>query len=479
MTAAALPSARPPDESCALATGSMYNSGGTTLHTAEVVERREGRMTSDKLQHTGGRGGPRGLGASGGFGLARTRPVAVLVCTALLAALAAGAAMSATAHAGVMAWGRNKYFQLGSESPPNSDVPVNVSGLADVTQVVVSSNYSLALLGNGQVWAWGSDKKGVLGDGNDTGKSAVPVQVSGLSEVKAISATHGYSLALLRDGEVMAWGDDQDGRMGDGAEGNRGSSDVPVPVQGLTEATGISAGQFHALAVLKNGTVMTWGHGERGALGDGTTMKKSDVPVPVNGITNAVAVAAGNVHSLVLLRSGTVLSFGASEFGQLGDGFQRPSYVPVPVSGLSEVTAISAGGWQNLALLQNGTVMAWGWNKSGELGVGSRNGPESCGHWGCSRVPIPVSGLEHVTAISAASNSNTRTHNLTGLALLENGTVMAWGGNEYGQLGDGTTTASGTPVEVEGLTGATGISGGGYDSLAITEGDDPLDNFGP
>ena len=417
------------------------------------------------------------IGERPGFGLVRRRRRLVRLWAPMLAAAMASGAVSATAHAGVMAWGSNRDFQLGTESVSRSDLPLSVSGLGEVAQVVASDNYSLALLRNGQVWAWGRNRAGELGDGETGGRTSAPVEVSGLSEVTAISSTHAYSLALLRDGEVMAWGVAKGGRLGDGEEGASGSSDTPVRVHGLTEVTAVSAGQFHALAVLKNGTVMAWGLGKRGELGDGEGLSGSDVPVPVKGITEAVAVAAGNVHSLVLLRNGTVLSFGANEFGQLGDGHRKPSYVPVPVEGLSEVTAISAGGWNNLALLRNGTVMAWGWNKSGELGDGTRSGPEKCETWGCSNVPIPVSGLSEVTAISAASNTVEQGHNLNCLVLLENGTAMAWGGNEDGQLGDGTRANSYVPVPVQGLTGVTGISAGGYDSLAIVE-EDPVASFG-
>ncbi len=397
----------------------------------------------------------------------RWKATALAAVAVALCALAAGDATSAAARAGVMAWGSNKDGQLGSESLALSDIPMSVRGLGEVTQVVASNHYSLALLGNGRVWSWGTERNGVLGNGESEGYTSVPVQVIGLDEVKAIAATHGYNLALLRDGEVMAWGSDKDGRLGNGVES--GFSETPEPVDGLTEVTAIATGQFHALALLKNGTVMAWGHGSRGSLGDGEELNSTPVPIPVNGITEAAAVASGNVYSLVLLRNGTVVSFGASEFGQLGDGHRTPSYLPVPVKGLSEVTAISAGGWNNLALLRNGTVMAWGWDKSGELGNGGRNGPEQCEGWGCSKIPIPVSGLSGVTAISAASNTFEQAHNLNCLALLRNGAVMAWGGNEDGQLGDGTTRNSYVPVQVSGLTGVTAISAGGWDSLAIGE----------
>jgi len=266
----------------------------------------------------------------------------------------------------------------------------------------------------------------------------------------------------------MAWGQNRAGRMGNGTVTT--GSDVPMPVQGLMDVTAISASQFHSMALRSNGTVMAWGGNTTGWLGDGTTTP-SDVPVEVQGVTDAVAVAAGNVHSLVLLRDGTVLAFGSDEYGQLGNGKRSGNQgvhdVPTPVNALSEVTAIAAGAFHSLALLRNGTVMAWGWNRSGELGDGTIEGPTRCGHFGCSTVPIPVSGLSGVTAISAASNTTVSMENINNLALLGNGTVMGWGGNEEGQLGDGTTTPRYTPVKAEGLSEVTDVSASGFNGLAL------------
>ena len=394
----------------------------------------------------------------------------------MLAAAMASGAVSATAHAGVMAWGSNRDFQLGTESVSRSDLPLSVSGLGEVAQVVASDNYSLALLRNGQVWAWGR-KCRRLGDGETGGRTSAPVEVSGLSEVTAISSTHAYSLALLRDGEVMAWGVAKGGRLGDGEEGASGSSDTPVRVHGLTEVTAVSAGQFHALAVLKNGTVMAWGLGKRGELGDGEGLSGSDVPVPVKGITEAVAVAAGNVHSLVLLRNGTVLSFGANEFGQLGDGHRKPSYVAVPVEGLSEVTAISAGGWSNLALLRNGTVTAWAWTNWASSATARGAAPKNARPGGAATSRSRSAGSAKSRRSRRPATPSSRGTTSTASCCSRNGTAMAWGGNEDGQLGDGTRANSYVRVPVQGLTGVTGISAGGYDSLAIVE-EDPLASFG-
>jgi hypothetical protein len=160
---------------------------------------------------------------------------------------------------------------------------------------------------------------------------------------------------------------------------------------------------------------------------------------------------------------------GANGSGQLGNGTTTGSDVPVAVSGLSErVKAIAAGEIDSLALLENGTVAAWGANDSGQLGDGGETS---------SDVPVAVSGLTHVSAIAAGQGHHA-------LALLENGSVTAWGLNNSGQLGDGTNegpetcgslpltfACAKTPVAVHGLPGAvTAIAGGREHSLALTPG---------
>ena len=126
------------------------------------------------------------------------------------------------------------------------------------------------------------------------------------------------------------------------------------------------------MALLSNGTVMAWGYGAFGQLGDGSEgfEASSDVPVAVNGLSEVTAVAAGYNHSFALLRDGTVMAWGYNEFGDLGNGTseERAYPTPAPVSGLREVTAIAAGlGGVTTALLKNGSVMDWGYGQYGQL----------------------------------------------------------------------------------------------------------------
>jgi alpha-tubulin suppressor-like RCC1 family protein len=371
-------------------------------------------------------------------------------------------------HYRAVDWGQNSLGQLGDGNFNQSDVPVPVSGLNFVTAVAAGEHHSLVLLSNGTVMAWGANTSGQLGVGEaEIGDSDIPVAVEGLTGVTAIAAGGNHSLALLSNGTVMAWGENESGELGDG---NTNESDRPVPVTGLTEVIAIAAGREYSLALRSGGTVVAWGAGERGQLGNDRTIN-SDTPVNVKDLTGVTAIAAGGEHALALLSDGTVMAWGENEYGQLGNRtvteenrkkeeeegereVENISDVPVPVEGLSSVTAITAGANHSLALLGGGTVMAWGEDKYGQLGDGSIARDDEA--------PAPVSGLSGVAAVSAGGEHS--------LALLAGGTLMAWGENRYGELGDGSAgEPSDVPVAVTGLGEVAGIEAGGYHDLVYSE----------
>jgi alpha-tubulin suppressor-like RCC1 family protein len=358
----------------------------------------------------------------------------------------------ATNKYSAVGWGQNLFRQLGDGSANVlSDVPVPVSGLKFVTSVAAGGLHSLALLANGTVMAWGNNGFGQLGDGTTVTRS-VPVEVTGLTGVRAIAAGADHSLALLANGRVMAWGDNENGQLGDG---NQTESEVPVEVKGLTGVRAIAAGADHSLALLSNGTVMAWGDNESGQLGIGSTAS-STTPKAVKGLSGVAAVAGGGEFSLALTTKGTVESWGSDESGQLGNGeLEEPtSKVPISVSGLSGVSSIAAGVNHALALVSGGSVMAWGANSDGELGNGTTTTRQD--------TPVAVSGLSSVTAVSAGGQDSA--------ALLGSGSVMAWGVNKWGTLGDGATgNPSDLPVPVVGVTKVASISAGGLHMLAYGE----------
>jgi alpha-tubulin suppressor-like RCC1 family protein len=250
-----------------------------------------------------------------------------------------------------------------------SKIPVSVSGLSEAKALSLGSYHSAAALADGGVMTWGNNTVGQLGDGTETGPelcpsgseskpcSRSPVEVSGVSGAVAVANGFEYTLALLSDGKVMAWGENGVGELGDGERG--GGSDVPVEVKKLSGVVAIAAGAEFNLALLSDGKVMAWGYNESGQLGDGTHKLFSDVPVEVKGLSEVVAIAAGPENGLALLSDGKVMAWGEPEYDQVGCA--ERSRVPVEVCGLSEVTAIAAGGSDNLALLKDGNVMSWGY----------------------------------------------------------------------------------------------------------------------
>jgi Regulator of chromosome condensation (RCC1) repeat/IPT/TIG domain len=295
------------------------------------------------------------------------------------------------------------------------------------------------------------------------------VAVGGLHDVTGVSAGGGcpdlnaacgdFNLALLSDRTVMAWGYGGGGQLGDGS---LESSGTPVPVNGLGDVKAIAAGWSHSLALRADGAVEAWGYGGNGGLGQGA-FSSSDVPVAVSGLSGAVAVAAGAGDSLALLTDGTVKAWGYNAWGQLGDGTFENRDVPVAVGGLSNVVAVAAGRYFSLALLSNGKVMGWGYDANGELG--NFTGP--CETWPGCPAPVQVGELDEVSAVSAGLAHS--------LVLIDNGQVDAWGANGEGQLGNHTIgekhfRGSTKPVTVTGLSGAAAVAAGSHASLALTDG---------
>ncbi|CAJ59994.1 MULTISPECIES: RCC1-like domain-containing protein [Frankia] len=352
-------------------------------------------------------------------------------------------------------WGYNGLGQLGNGTITNSAVPVRVSGLTGLTDVVgvAAGRYAAyAVRRDGTAWSWGYNAYGQLGNGRIT-NSTVPVRVSGLTRVVALAggAVNGY--ALRQDGTVWAWGYNNYGQLGNGTITN---SRVPVRVLGLSRVVAIAGGGTTAYAVRQDGTVWAWGDNDEGQLGNGTTAN-SPFPVRVTGLSAVIAIAGGQETGYALRRDGTVWAWGANDEGQLGNGTTVSSTVPVAIRNLTGVTAIAASseGNSGYALRGDGTAWAWGLNNTGQLGNGTDD---------TSLVPVQVSGstgLVGVTAISAGSFS--------GYALRRDGTVWAWGSNFFGQLGNGTTTPAFSlrPVQVSGIARADAIAGGGFSGYTL------------
>jgi alpha-tubulin suppressor-like RCC1 family protein len=413
--------------------------------------------------------------------------LALLALTLLVPQNGIGAGAVATGGA-LSAWGDNGGGALGDGTLFDRDEPVHVTGtgpdgLAFIA-IDAGANFSVGLLANGTAYAWGANTFGALGD-NASGAtySATPIQVAGtgpggIALVK-IAAGNFFNLGLAANGTAYAWGDNRQGQLGNTTSGDGTASLVQVVGTGPggIVLTDIAAGSSHSLGITANGTAYAWGYNEYGQLGKGDSGSgtNSTTPVQVSGTGPSgialVALAGGSIHSLGLTANGTAHAWGNNDFGQLGDNSTSTRTTPVPITGTGPVgvalTAIDAGVYHSLGLTTNGTAYAWGRNQEGQIGDGNS------GTGAKQLVPLAVPdtgpGGAIFTAIAAGGYHS--------LALTTSGTAYAWGWNQDGQIGNGTSgigVYQTTPVTVSG-TGPGGIPldaivGGGFHSLAGADG---------
>lgn len=326
-----------------------------------------------------------------------------------------------TASGTVKCWGANDQGQLGDATTVQRAAAVEVQGLSGVESLAAGGDHTCALA-VGSVLCWGRNDRGQLGD-STTASSSVPVRIASLAGVVGIAAGRNHTCAVIGDGHVWCWGADGLGELGDGGTTD---SATPVEVVGLPiAANAVSASASSTCAVTVRGRVQCWGDNSDAQL----ALPASDpVPTahPALGLAPRVSrVSAGDTHSCALTLTGGVLCWGAGEAGQLGDGSGESRSDAAGVSGLGlGVADVVAGSGRSCAVR---SAAAWCWGAEG-VGAGSTTPIETVP----SGVRAIALGGQHACA------------------LVDSG-VTCWGSNDSGQLGNGTTTDSSTPVAVAGL----------------------------
>lgn len=320
--------------------------------------------------------------------------------------------------------------------------------------------------------AWGSNSRGLLGDGTQTNRQA-PVRVLALGALKGktvvqVACGSDHTLALCSDGTVAAWGDNSGGQLGDNTFS---PSTVPVAVTRTAGSVlagktvvAVAAGGMHSQALCSDGTVAGWGGNSDGQLGvnSGSEREKvaMEVPTwfgPLQGRT-VVRISAGGTHSLALCSDGTLVAWGDNFSGKLGDNSTTQRKFPVAVNVAAGTSAlagksvidISACSSHSLALCSDGTVVAWGSNFFGQLGDNSTTN---------RLVPVAVNVASGTSSLLGKTVVAIAGADAFSIALCSDGTLAAWGFNEAGTVGDNTTTERHVPVAVNTDLGISALAG--------------------
>ena len=353
-------------------------------------------------------------------------------------------------------WGYNLLGQLGDNTSVDKSSPVTtIAGGTNWKQVSAGGLHTAAIKTNGTLWTWGRNSYGQLGNLGDTyfGDRASPVTTAGGgTNWKQVAGGYYHTAAIKTDGTLWTWGRGDSGQLGDNTTVNKSS---PVTTAGGgTNWKQVSCGVEHTAAIKTDGTLWTCGYNSRGGLGDNTTVHKSSPVTTAGGGTNWKQVAAGYYHTAAIKTDGTLWTWGFNAQGQLGDNTTVNKSSPVTTAGGGTNWKQVTGGDHTAAIKTDGALWTWGRNDLGQLGDNTsfnKLSPVTTTGGGTNWKQV-ANGAVHTTAIKT------------------DGTLWTWGRNYNGQLGDNTTVDKSSPVTtIAGGTNWKQVSGGSVRSAAISE----------
>lgn len=335
------------------------------------------------------------------------------------------------------AWGAGSSGAIGNGSVTNQLSPVQIGALTNWSVVSCGYRFTVSLKTDGTLWTWGSNASGQLGLGDTTNRSS-PVQVGALATWATISAGDSHCAAIKTDGTLWAWGSNVYGQLGLGDTVNRSS---PVQVGTLATWSKVSSGDTITFALKTDGTLWAWGYNGFGQLGDGTTVSKSS-PIQIGALTTWSKIAACYNFGGAIKTDGTLWMWGQNNSGQLGVGSIVDYSSPVQVGALTTWSDIvNANGSANCgAIKTDKSLWVWGGNAKGQLGDGTTVDKSS---------PIQVGGLNTYKVDLAANGSNVTIFNTVDSAQ-NTLSLWSWGLGTSGQLGDSSLTSKASPVQASG-----------------------------
>lgn len=391
--------------------------------------------------------GQLGNGA-GGTDWETPSPVITLPSPGTATAIAAGGEVTCAILTGgaVSCWGNGYNLGLGNGIADEVDAPgapVALPAPSAASAITVGNYASCALLTNGRISCWGTDRWGTVGNSTENGNQAEPSAATPVGGTAVqVSANGEASCALRANGNVYCWGSDWDDQIASGVL--LGEFDVPrtdpIVFPAPNSVAQVVLGDRNACARLTNGSVTCWGREFEGELGNGALGSQAVPPAPVAlpAPSTAIDLSTRRNHTCAVLTGGAVTCWGRNIEGQLGIGsFVDQLVPPAPITLPSPGTASAVGVGDDFtcALLTDGKVTCWGSASGGQLGNGTSSPNISSPP---AKITLPAPGT--ATSISVGSGH--------ACAVLTSGSVACWGSNSYGQVGVGDTTQRTSPVAV-------------------------------
>jgi alpha-tubulin suppressor-like RCC1 family protein len=346
-------------------------------------------------------------------------------------------------------WGQDSLGQLGIGAVPGASqaTPVAVGGAHTFSALSGGGELMCALTPTNQSWCWG----GLTFTSPPTFRDSVPTLIAGSVSLVSISSGPFHTCGLTTSGDAYCWGINTYGQLGTGDTLRR---TTPVLVQGGLKWSAISAGFWHTCGVTTDGKAYCWGNPAFGALGVPAvdTNPSQTMPLPVTGGLAVASISAGSVYTCAVTTTGAGYCWGNNIIGQLGDGTDSTRDAPAAVAqpsgvALSKIVVSRANDIfsTTCGLTPSGVGYCWGSGTHGQIGnpsVPTCNVSFGSGHFPCSQVPLPVSGGLTFAALAVGD--------LHVCGVTTAGAVDCWGGNAFGQLGNGTTQDSPAPTPVGG-----------------------------
>ena len=296
-------------------------------------------------------------------------------------------------------------------------------------EISLGGSHSLAIDNEGQLWAWGNNSSGQLGDGTTSNKNN-PTRITENIKYKEISAGRNHCIAIDSEGNLWVWGDNSRGQLGDGTTI---SKNIPNKVEFQVKFCQAQAsGRLYSMAIDNEGNLWSWGLNDQGQLGDGTTINKN-IPTKIEIDTTFKKFSIGENHSIAVDNRGILWAWGNNYYGQLGDKTTKDKLVPTKIKENTIFQNVLAGSQFSIGIDENYNLWTWGTNDKGQLGINSKQTESS--------IPINImknnkfieiyTGIAHCIAKDNEEN------------------LWSWGDNSYGQLGDKTTMNKLAPVEIK------------------------------